>query len=276
MPNPINVTSPINIHGIGRSGTSLLQNLLGHFPFIQVCNETIHLVFNAYRGGELLLGSNDKETLGQSGDRRAGGQVVHAALCTLQASSKRAWCQKLGGIPNTVVWETIVVEADRKHCAYPYAFPFEWYWRVLQQSFPLSIDLLILRNWREIVASRVNYSHYDPLVMVKDLTVYLNMMAHQDSRFDFVFRLEQLTAEPEDVMNRVCTVLGIKYDPACLTAMDWYAAGGRSDLATARAAKFSWRQSYDRLGPIFDREAKAVIEPAIARIKDRFGIDLDL
>jgi len=234
MPNPANVTSPINIHGFGRSGTTLLQNLLGFYPFIQVCNETIGLVFHAHRGGELLLGSYDKEALGQPGDGRVGGRAVHAAFCSILASSKPVWCQKLGGIPNTVVWGSLTVDADREYAARPYAFPYAWYWRALRQSFPLSVDLLILRNWREIVASRVNYSQYDPRDMVESLTVYLNMMAHPDSRFDHVFRLEHLVAAPEDGMQRVCAVLGIEYDPGSLRAMDWYAAGGRSDLAAAR------------------------------------------
>jgi hypothetical protein len=275
MPNPTNAISPINIHGFGRSGTTLLQNLLGHYPFIQVCNETIHLVFHAYRGGELLLGSNDKETLGRPHDGKAGGQVVRGALCTLQASSKPIWCQKLGGIPNTITWAPLMTDADYKHSARPYPFPYAWYWQVLRESFPLSNDLLILRNWREIVASRVKYSKYNPRDMVEALTIYLNMMSHPESRFDLVFRLEELTASPADIMQKICTVLGIEYDDACLRMMEWYAAGGRSDLATARAAGFSWRQDYDMLGPAFDKEAWTEIQPAVARIKDRFGIDLD-
>jgi hypothetical protein len=111
--------------------------------------------------------------------------------------------------------------------------------------------------------------------MVESLTAYLNIMSYPDSRFDLVFCLEQLVAAPEDVVQRVCAVLGIGYDPACLRAMDWYAAGGRSDLAAAREAGFSWRQSYDAFGPAFDEESRSVIGPAVARIKDRFGIDLD-
>lgn len=53
--------------GFGRSGTTLLQNILGATGFIQVCNETAGLVFGCYRGGELLLPSDDKEAPGGAG-----------------------------------------------------------------------------------------------------------------------------------------------------------------------------------------------------------------
>jgi len=275
MPNPTNVISPINIHGFGRSGTTLLHNLLGCYRFIQVCGETPGLVFHAHRGGELLLGSHDKEAVGQPHDGRVGGRAVHALFCALLASSKPVWCQKLGGIPNSVVWQELVVDADREYAARPYEFPYAWYWRALRQSFPLSTDLLILRGWRDIVASRVNYSKYDPREMVEGLAVYLNLLAHPASHFDAVFRLEQLVEAPEKIMGRVCDVIGITYDPACLAAMNWYAAGGRNNLAAAREAGFSWRGAYDALGGVFDDEARAVIAPAVERVKVRFGIDLD-
>ena len=275
MPNPANVISPINIHGIGRSGTTLIQNLLGCFPFIQVCNETPGLVFHAHRGGELLLGSHDKEALGLPGDGRAGPRAVHAAMCALLASPKPVWCQKLGGIPNSLSWNGLITEADRDYAAEPYPFPYAWYWRVLRHSFPLSTDLLTLRGWRDVVMSRANYSDYRPLEMVETLAVYLNLVAHPDSRVGIAYRLEELTQAPQQVMIRICNVLGITYDAKCLRAMEWYAAGGRSDLRAARDAGFSWNGAYETLGEEFDAAARPVIRPAIGRIAARFGIDLD-
>ncbi len=275
MPNPANVASPINIHGIGRSGTTLIQNLLGCYSFIQVCSETPGLVFHAHRGGELLLGSHDKEALGLPGDGRVAARAVQAALCTLLASPKPVWCQKLGGIPNSIVWDGLITDEDRDYATLPYPFPYAWYWRVLRQAFPLSVDLLTLRDWRDVVMSRANYSDYRPLDTLEGLAVYLNLMAHPDSRISLAYRFEDLSAAPEQVMRRVCHALGISYDPQGLRAMDWYASGGRSDLAAAREAGFSWRGAYDALGPEFNTAARPIIQPAIERIAARFGIDLD-
>ncbi len=275
MPNSSNISSPINIHGIGRSGTTLIQNLLGRYAFIQVCNETQALVFHAHRGGELLRGSHDKEALGLPGDPRVGVRSVHAVFCTLLASSKPIWCQKTGGIPNSIVWDPLITEADRDYASEPYAFPYAWYWRVLRESFPLSTDLLTLRNWRDVVMSRANYSGYKPFETLESLAVYLNLMAHADSRIDFAYRLEELSAEPERIMFQICNVLGITYDESSLLAMEWYAAGGRGDLSVARKAGFSWHEAYDSLGAEFDAAARPVIRPALERIKARLGIELE-
>ena len=274
MPNPSNVASPINIHGIGRSGTTLIQNLLGRFPYIQVCNETPGLLFHASRGGELLSGSHDKESLGLPGDERVAVRAVHAVFCALLASNKPVWCQKLGGLPNTVVWETLITEADRDYAATPFAFPYAWFWRVLRQSFPLSTDLLTLRNWRDVVVSRATFSSYKPLDTLQGLAVYLNLMAHPDARIDVAYRLEELSSDPEPVMRRICDALGITFDAQCLQAMDWYAAGGRHSLGAARDAGFSWRQAYEALGPEFDAAARPLIQRPLDRIMARFGTDL--
>ncbi len=53
MPNADNISGPTNIHGIGRSGTTLLQNILGATGDLQICNETPALVFAPYRGALL-------------------------------------------------------------------------------------------------------------------------------------------------------------------------------------------------------------------------------
>jgi hypothetical protein len=274
VPNPANVAYPINIHGLGRSGTTLLQNLLGCYPFIQVCNETLHLWSHAYRGGELMTASHDKEAVGIPGDGRLGPTAVRTLFCALMPSAKPAWCQKLGGIPNSVVW-TMMSTADRDHAATPYAFPYAWYWSALRSSFPHSIDLLILRDWRNTIVSRAKYSDFDPLCVAADLAVYLHLMAHPGSRIDHVVRLEELIAGPATVMKSICDTIGITYDESCLQALNWYAAAGRQDIAEARGANFSWREAYHALGAEFDCAARSLMEPALDRIKVRFGIDLD-
>jgi len=127
MPNHANVAGPINIHGIGRSGTTLLQNILASSGFIQTCNETAGAVFSCYRGGQLLNPSVDKEATGRPGDAAVAVKAVHAALVATLPSQKPCWCQKVGGIPNWVVWENLIRESDLDYAAEPFCFPYEWY-----------------------------------------------------------------------------------------------------------------------------------------------------
>ena len=276
MPNATNVTAPINIHGFGRSGTTLLQNLLGATGFIQVCNEPMGLLFHSFRGGETMLASHDKEITGLPNDNRAPIRAVHAAYAALLPSGKPSWCQKLGGIPNTIVWDTLITEDDHAYAPELYAFPYTWWWRCVQTSFPLSQDLLILRAWRNVLVSRAKLIGGDPIRIAEDLAVYYNLMAHPAARFDMTLRLEDLAKEPAKSMIQLCRVLGIAYKAEYLRAMEWYASGSRDrDLTSARTNEFSWQDDYKALGRSFDTKAKAIMGPSLKRIRARFQTDLN-
>ena len=276
MPNATNLTSPINIHGFGRSGTTLLQNLLGATGFIQVCNEPMGLLFHSFRGGETMLASHDKEVTGLPNDNRAPIRAVHAAYTALLASSKPSWCQKLGGIPNTIVWDNLITDEDRAYASAPYPFPYAWWWRCVQTTFPLSQDLLILRAWRNVLISRAKLIREEAMPIAEDLATYYNLIAHPASRYDMTLRLEDLVKEPAKTTIQLCSVLGITYKPDYLRAMDWYASGSHDrDLVTARGKNFSWHDDYKALGRSFDTKVKAVMAPSLKRIRTRFDIDLN-
>jgi len=271
MPNSVNVASPINIHGFGRSGTTVLQNILGQTGFIQVCNETAPLVFNGYRGGELLLPSHDKAVAGLPGDGTAPVRAVHAAFCATMASGKTAWCQKLGGIPNSVVWETLITDADRTFAPKPYEFPYGWYWRAVHRCFPQSRDILILRDWRDIVASRVDYSGYAAVDVARDLAVYWMAMVHPDAHFDHVMRQQDFCRAPEATVSNLFAALGLQYDSRYLAALGWYASGKSRTLDEGRQTNFSWRKAFDAYGSAERRKLESIMAPTLDRMAERFG-----
>lgn len=271
MPSAENVAAPINIHGFGRSGTTLLQNILGATGFIQVCNETAGLVFSCYRGGELLLPSDDKETPGGPGEPALAVRALHAALCATLPSRKPAWCQKLGGIPNGIVWNMIDA-ADRQYAVEPYPFPYGWYWRVLASAFPHARDLLILRDWRDVIASRAQFSGYAAQDVAADIAIYLNLMAHPASRVEHVIRYESLVASPAPVLRTLFASLGLAYSDQLTTPLDWHAAPSTDrTFDEARKAGFS-RQ--DQHAAVLIPAIHRVISPALDRLAGRFGLEL--
>jgi len=267
MPNPSNVMAPINIFGIGRSGTTLLQNILGTSGFIQVCNETNDFVCSCWRGGELLNPSHDRQATGDTNAWTA--RALHAALCAALPSDKPSWCQKLAGIPKHINWDSLL-SADDMAYAPELVFPYAWYWRAISQAFPYSSDVLILRDYRDVVISRNLLSHWAPKSIGEDIALHYNLMAHPASRVRHVIRLETLVAEPQPVIFALCDFLGIQYADCFLRAMDWYAAPspGRQ-LDEARAAHFSWHAHHES---VVTEEVHAVIGPALQRLRDRFTL----
>lgn len=119
-------------------------------------------------------------------------------------------------------------------------FPYEWYWRAISHAFPHSSDVLILRDYRDVVISRNLLSKWAPKSIGEDIALHSNLMAHPASCVRHVIRLEALVAQPESVIFAFCDFVGIQYASSFLQAMDWYAApsSGRQ-LEEARAVNFS-------------------------------------
>jgi len=271
MPNAENVAAPINIHGFGRSGTTLLQNVLGATGFIQVCNETAGLVFSCYRGGELLLPSDDKEAPGGPGEPLLAVRALHAALCATLPSRKPTWCQKLGGIPNGVVW-SMIDAVDRQYAAEPYPFPYGWYWQVLTNAFPHGRDLLILRDWRDVIASRVRFSGHAAEDVAADVAIYFNLMAHPANRIEHVIRYESLVASPAPVLSALFGSLGLAYSDRLTMPLDWHAAPSADrTLSEARKAGFSRQDQHEA---VLTPAIRRTLAPALDRIAGRFGLEL--
>ncbi|HTI81420.1 MAG TPA: sulfotransferase [Acetobacteraceae bacterium] len=267
MPNAMNVMAPINIFGIGRSGTTLLQNILGTSGFIQTCNETNDFVCGSWRAGELLNPSHDRQAIGDTNAWTT--RALHAALCAALPSDKPSWCQKLAGIPKSINWDSLLSDNDLAY-APELPFPYEWYWRAISHAFPHSSDVLILRDYRDVVISRNLLSQWAPKNIGEDIAFHYNLMAHPASRVRHVIRLEDLVAQPESVIFGLCDFLGIQYASSFLKAMDWYAApsSGRQ-LEEARAVGFSWNTHYESM--VTD-EVHAVIDPAHQRLRARFSL----
>jgi hypothetical protein len=269
MPNATNVMAPINIHGIGRSGTTLLQNILGASGFIQVCNETNDFVCGCWRAGELLNATHDRQANG--GVDTWSARALHAALRAALPSDKPSWCQKLAGIPKDIAWDRLIIEADENY-APELPFPYAWYWHMLSRAFPHSSDILILRDYRDVIVSRKLLSNWAPEEIGKDIAIHYNLMAHPANRVGHVIWLDSLVANPADEILTLCNYLGIACADSYQHAMDWYAApspGRRLD--EARAIRFSWSARHES---VLTDEVHTMISPALQRLRARFGLDV--
>jgi SAM-dependent methyltransferase len=270
MPNAINISTPINIHGFGRSGTTLIQNILGATGFIQSCNEMAQFVFCAFRAAQAGVPTDDKELPGCPDDMILPVRAVYGAMCSAYPSSKPSWSQKLGGIPNQVVWN-MVTQADRDFASRPYPFPYQWYWDTVRALFPLSKNILMMRDYRDILISGMKLFGSTPGDLAADLAVYYNILSHPDSLIGHVVQLENLVADPGPTVARLFSFLGLAYSPELLRATQGYAASsGARSLDQARTVSFSWS---DQHGGVISDRIKSTIIPSLERLEARLGIE---
>lgn len=265
MPNKRNIEAPINLHGLGRSGTTLLQNLIGESPDIQTCNETAGLIYCAWRAGEAALLSSDtsRALVAEVLPRH----LVHLSLMSSMPSRKPRWSQKIGGLPNQVAWNNITTD-DRDYARGPFPFPYSWYWRVVREAFPSSYDVLILRNYKDVIVSRALFSRWDAQSMAETVAVYFNLLAHPAAKIDHCIFFDDLVAEPERTSTFLFEKLGVAMPSTAARAFDEYCvSSGARSLAGGRQHGFSWS---DRYGDYITPEIERVVAPALLRLEERF------
>ncbi len=235
---------------------------------VQICNELASLVFCTYRGAEVALTSDDTDISAADAGPKA---AVQAALCAVMPSDKTHWCQKLGGLPRDICWTMTDCE-DQAYATEPFRFPYRWFWEVLATTFPSSKDVLILRDYRDIIVSRHFHSGWRPDDIAADVAVYFNMMAHQAAKIDCVIKYEDLVVAPDETIHRLASCLGLQGEEIAMRALAWHASpSGGENLASAKSRGFSWRTRYDSL--ISDR-VRSVVIPAIRRLECRLDIEL--
>ena len=266
MPQQNNIEAPINIHGIGRSGTTLLQNVLGQSPDIQTCNETAGLIYCTWRAGESALLSSDTDAPVAPGGLPC--RLVHMALLAAMPSRKRRWTQKLGGLPNQVVWDSITAD-DLDYASTPFRFPYTWYWRVQRTAFPASRDVLIIRDYRDVVVSRALFSQWNAPATAAAVAVYFNILSHPAAKIDHCVKFDDLVGDPPEATVALFRAVGADLPESPLRAFDTYTvSSGERTLERGRKDSFSWHERYD---DFITPEIEQLMKPALSRLEARFG-----
>jgi hypothetical protein len=199
MPNAANVEAPINVLGIGRSGTTMLCAAIASALKFQNCAETATAVFATYAAH--LQGLSDDRTGGGTANSILAIGAVRGALIGAMPTDKSGWVQKVAGIPKNLRWEDVITPTDREYGG-DFAFPYTWYWTVLERCFPRSINILSARNPLDIVASRQSMSGWQPKETWRDFLLMSKMMLHPRARVDAVFSLNRYHESAEAEIAR--------------------------------------------------------------------------
>lgn len=267
MPNPSNVSSPINLYGVGRSGTSLLMDLFARVPWIQNCNETLGLVFGAWSGALFSEFSHDRTGVGVA-KRHFAINAVHGALVGAMPTDKAVWAQKLAGIPNNFVWEPYITAQDKATFGDLYSFPFALYKEVIAASFPNAVNVLVVRDPLEVALSRQDFSGWDRSSVLIDVAVAMRTFELIKDRFSFIVHYGALKHRDSAYVQAIFDSLGVPFDERVMAAYDRvHAAGSGKRRRIAGAADYD---AYVTELPWSERELVAL--RSIARSFQALGV----
>lgn len=249
---------PIFVVGFQRSGTTLLQGLLGAHPRIAAPPELHFILRVAYFAdlfGDLADDSNLRhalhEALNPPVDILAECGFDEDALFEKARTGPRTYAALFATIMDDYAERTGKPRWAEKT---PSQRPDDIY-----NLFPDAQVIHIVRDPREVVASNVDmpWEHRSPAAIARDLADFTFETLERgrragDARYLQV-RYEDLAENPEATLRRICAFVGEDYDAgmldpgrrgaALMPGADWQAGAARA-ITPARS---KWRE---RLGPL--------------------------
>ena len=212
MPSPQNITSPITLIANGRSGTSLLMNVLRAHPDVTPTGETAQIVFGVWNAVERARGviRPDPELGGpEAHDARCAKAVRAAMLATFPEADTPRWMQKPIGLPWVLNHLPGAPDAAARGA---------WYWNAFSTSFPDAQVITILRHPYDVVLSAAEFwgsDHRHAWARIVDIARVLD---HPDNRVGFAVSHARMVSEPEAEVARLLDHLGLSHAPACFGA----------------------------------------------------------
>ncbi|NDU77661.1 sulfotransferase [Actinomadura sp. DSM 109109] len=216
---------PVFVLGCPRSGTTLVQQMLHSHRRIAFPSETrfVHVSYDIrHRFGDLERADNRRALA----EWITGGEGTKFQVLRLDAAAVVE--EIVQGPPTLGSAIAAVFRAYARHHGKP-----RWgdkrpsYFRrvpMLRRMFPDAQFVHLVRDGRDAVSSLMRMPWFDGDITAAALTwrEAVDMGARLRTRLGpetfYEFRYEDLVAEPEDALTRLCAFLGEEYDPAMTTA----------------------------------------------------------
>lgn len=198
MPNEQNITRPISLIGLGRSGTSMLHMIFEAHPDIDAVGETGSMIFDVWHATNHALG-NIRSPIRDNFARSRCQASVHSVFETLLPSPKPVWMHKPIGVPASYrYW----VESGRSDEDFS-----KWYWYVFNACFPESTTFTVLRHPFDYVASAQAYWGVTQEDAWSHLSLFSRIFGSEDAKLFCAIDFDVLSQDPaagiEKIFNAV-------------------------------------------------------------------------
>lgn len=214
MPNEHNIKRPFVLVGPGRSGTSLVSNLIVKNDDVEFVGETASLIFGLWDSMEqsaAITRHITTEKNAQTTIMTRADEVIRGAFCHLYPDPKKYWFQKPIGVPKFILNNFDYVETQKSG---------EAYWKVLKTCFPEGKFFTILRHPFDIVLSSSSYWGWDQESIWKNISWMAKLILHNDSPVNYAIDFKNLVEDHKNQTKELCFYLGINFNDKMLEAFD--------------------------------------------------------
>lgn len=214
MPNAQNITRPITLISYGRSGTSLVHNVIADHPDVDGCGETGALLHGVWASSQKVKGvvRNDYD-LGRDVDMRLrSGKAVRAVfLSHFKDEDRSRWVHKPINVPATIAPEPQTAAWRVRKAA-------GTYWDAMAYSFPDSINITVLRHPYDVITSARAFWGFDVAHIWQQLVNMAVLIDHEQSDIAFAVSYERMSRRPKAEIKRLLDHVGLDERPACYRA----------------------------------------------------------
>ncbi|MSU88230.1 hypothetical protein GE300_01195 [Rhodobacteraceae bacterium 2CG4] len=273
MPSQDNITRPISLISHGRSGTSLVMNILRGHPGMVTVGETAQMIFGIWHSLEKAKGiiRPDPELGGADNhDARCAKAVRAAMLATFPDTGHKDWMQKPINLPWVMRHFPKTMKMSAR-CA--------WYWNAFNTCFPDSRTITILRHPYDVVLSSAEYWNVPHRRAWQGVVQMAEIIDHPESNIDFAISHARLAADPDPEIARLLDHLGLERAAACFQAADKVYVPRRkennvpkNELPDHVSRGFSRKADWDKIDVSQFRENEREI---VERMWARFGESLE-
>lgn len=265
MPNTSNIESPITLIAHGRSGTSLLLNIISQLPQIQVIGETTNLIFGCRDAVRRTL-PVAAPTFGNSekiSETDVVREAIRSVFCTIFPSSSEYWFHKPIGVPRAL-------QLDYKNNQWEIAA--EVYWQTMVTAFPKAKYFTILRHPCDVVLSSKSYWGWPEVGIWRGLGWMTTILSSPHSKIEHIIHFDQVVSEPEETLKSLFEYLELDFSNQVLKAFEKVHVPS-SDSTVMTGSSPSRKNKWDTLDP---RAVKPEFFKPIQMFYKESGYDFEL
>ncbi|MEM8869556.1 MAG: sulfotransferase [Pseudomonadota bacterium] len=250
MPNTDNITRPFTLVSFGRSGTSLVHNILAAHPDVEGCGETQPLIFGTWEGTRRVGGvvrMDQSLPAGTAHETRCAKSVRAVFLSMFPDDGTKHWVHKPINVPFTI---------NQQQRRFPKRFDAHAkdYWKVIGGAFPDGKVITVLRHPYDVALSATRYWE-NPIDRIWRSIVNMAQILSQDSApVSLALRHHVLATDPTPEISRLLDHLGLDHHPACFEAAEkvYVSKPGsgrrpKSEMTDHTRRAFSHRAEWDQL-----------------------------
>lgn len=254
MPNAHNITKPITMLGIWRSGTSVISKVIEAHPDVFFMGETFNLLMGPWAGAYNTLGTMP---VMEASLPKKCGDATRYLFCKIGPSRQDRWMHKPLGTPLKLPLHQMRDNQD-------------FLWMAFEYTFPMAQYFTVLRNPCDVVVSQGERFQWSERERWKIMSAFAGWLLHHRSKVEYAIDYSNFLENPRIVIQDLFEHLELDFREACMKPTEYVHVPNNDQRLEVEQLK--GHRDWSKLDPQWlQPKQKRVIQ----RLYDQFEIPIE-